>query len=176
MPKPNRRQPVTVDRYIAIHEGKMRKMRNEGIITDDDLKFDFADNPIVLMIGTVKFGTKVVLRVKKFMRIVDGCLITEKYSYQCHISGRSRSEIFRYDNYHEDNPHEGHDGPHHVHRFDPPGRQVLHSPFEIREEERPLMDEIIKEAYQHSEAYRKMQSEKRRQKRKRQKERKRTGA
>ena len=154
MPKPNRRQPVSVNRYIAIHQGKMNALYKEGIIKSDDLVFDFADDPIVMLTGAIKFGSKVVLKVKKFMLIErhgnTDCLVTKKYSYQCHIAGRTKSEIFRYDNYHEDNPHEGHGGPHHVHRFDPPGRQVLDSPFEIREEDRPLMDEIIREAHKHS--------------------------
>lgn len=164
MPGPNRRQPISVKRYIAIHTGKMHIMYDEGIIKSDDLTFEFADYPVVTLMGTVKFGTKVVLGVKKFMRVErhgrTECLVTKRYSYQCYISGQTRSELFRYDNYHEGDPHEGHDGPHHVHRFDPPGHQVLGSPFEIEDEDRPLMDEIIREAHRHSVAYARQQKRK----------------
>lgn len=158
MPKPNRRKPVSIDKYIAIHEGNMRMLYSEGIVVDDTLEFDFAKNPIVTLIGAVKFGTPVELKVKKYLLIERhgrlACLVTKRYSYQCHIIGQSDSEIFRYDNYHEDDPHHGHDGPHHLHRFDLPGRQVLGSPFHIKEEDRPLLDEIIREAHQHSQAHR----------------------
>jgi hypothetical protein len=164
MSKPNRRQPVSVNRYLAIHQGKMNAMYADGIIKSDDLVFEFADDPVVTLIGTVRFGTKVALRVKKFMLIEwhdrSDCLVTKRYSYQCHIVGQSKSEIFRYDNYHDDQPHEGHAGPHHVHIFDPPGREVLGSPFEMKEEDRPLMDEIIREAHRHSVAYAKQHKRK----------------
>ena len=157
MPKANRRKPVSVQKYIAIHVGKMKVLYDENIIVEDTLAFDFAEDPVVTLMGAVKFGNAVELKVKKWLRKErhrgKECLVTKKYSYQCHIVGQSDSEIFRYDNYHEENPHEGHEEPHHVHRFDPPGRQVLDSPFEIKERDRPLLDEVIREAYQHAKAY-----------------------
>lgn len=154
MKRANRRQPLPVARYLAIHQGAMKRLYDEGIIKDDDLKIDSSDSPIITMQGAVRFGTDVELRVDKILEIEDhegvDCLVTKRYSYVCCIRGVSKSDIFRYDNWHE---HEGHETAHHVHRFDPPGRKVLGSPFHLTEEERPLMDEIIEEAYQHSLAY-----------------------
>jgi hypothetical protein len=135
----------------------MQLLYAEGIVVDDDMQFDFEEQPAVTLMGAVRFGTAVELKVKKFLRIDRHgryeCLVTKCYSYQCHVVGQTDSEIFRYDNYHEHNPHDGHGGPHHVHRFDPPGREVLGSPFHIKDEDRPLLDEIIREAHKHSEAY-----------------------
>jgi len=95
----------------------------------------------------------------------------ERYSYVCFIAGQSKSDTFRYDNFHADKPHAGHASSHHVHRFDPPGREVLGSPFHLADEDRPLMSEIILEAYAHSEACKdqpaKYKKSKRRKKRKR---------
>jgi hypothetical protein len=81
--------------------------------------------------------------------------VTFRYSYQCYVTGQGNSEIFRYDNYHEESPHDGHDGPHHVHHFDPPGKQVDGSPFEVTEEKRPFLDAVIREAYECSEKFKK---------------------
>lgn len=158
MYKAGRRKPLPVDRYLAIHTGNMRRLYDKGIIEDDDLVIDWSKSPVITMKGAIRFGTDVELRVDKLLEIqkhyddVD-CLVTTLYSYVCCIRGLSNSDIFRYDNWHEDRPHKGHATPHHVHRFDPPGRQVLGSPFHLSDEERPVMSEIIEEAYQQSEAY-----------------------
>jgi hypothetical protein len=83
-----------------------------------------------------------VLRSTNFKRLNP----TEKYSYNLNCDGKKRSEIFRYDNY-DDSPRPGHSSIHHCHRFDPPGRQILNSPFELHLEEVPTLGEVIEEAH-----------------------------
>jgi hypothetical protein len=135
----------------------MKKLYSEGIVDSDDLEFNFEEAPAVTLMGVIRFGTAVELKVKKFLRIeLHGkrqCLVTKRYSYQCHVVGQTKGEIFRYDNYHEDNPHKGHYGPHHVHRFDPPGKQAKGSPFHVEGENRPTLEEVIREAAECSRIY-----------------------
>jgi len=66
------------------------------------------------------------------------CLIHTNVSFE-------EMNIFRYDNAHPDYLHEGHNTPHHFHRFDPPGTEVSGSPFEI-DSNWPTLGEVIQQA------------------------------
>lgn len=155
--KRSKRKPISDGKYFEIHFGKMAKLQEERIVVDDDLDINFDEPEMITMIGTIRFDGPVVLSVKKWIVYVTHnekeCVETKLYSYQCHVGGVPDSEIFRYDNYHGDNPHDGHAEPHHVHRFDPPGKQIQGSPFEVSDDERPWFDEIIREAAAANEKY-----------------------
>ncbi len=60
----NKRKPVSVDTYLKIHAGRMQVLYDEEIVVRDNLKFDFSRDPIVTLMGVVKFGNAVVLSVK----------------------------------------------------------------------------------------------------------------
>lgn len=154
MPK-SKRGPLAVEKYFDVHESYMEHFRNDGIIERDTLEWDFSDNPAVTLSGKIFFSaaSRLCLNVSKSLLITKrksgkALIRTVKYSYNLNFDGEKESEIFRYDNF-DAVPRDGHDSPHHCHRFDPPSREILNSPFELDEEEVPTLGEVIKEAHQY---------------------------
>lgn len=150
-----RRGPISPGRYLSIHQGKMDGLYKEGVVTDDDLQFVYDEDLVAALWGKIYFGGKIVLSVRKYFELqMNGNkqqMVTRRYSYQCHFDGKAKSEIFRYDNYHEEDLHEGHTHPHHVHRFDRSGKERKDSPNDM--EHAPFLDDVIREAHNESIKY-----------------------
>src|SRR5262249_3785169 len=132
--------------------------RKHGIISDDTLKWNFSEKKIVTLEGKIYFGDRQLsLNVMKILRITRGkkrkrLAKTETYSYNLNYERRKSSQVFRYDNY-DSKPRKGHKSVHHCHRFDPPGREILNSPFELHPEDYPTLGDVIREAYEYCMAH-----------------------
>lgn len=126
----------------------MDKLESFGVIESHNLEWDFDERPVITLEGVIRLPGGLCLGVSKVLNIDDdGYACTVVYSYNLSICGQSASEIFRYDNYHADRPHEGHTSPHHHHRFEPPGTEITNSPFELTVEEWPELALVIREAF-----------------------------
>jgi hypothetical protein len=126
----------------------MDRLESAGIVASHNLEWNFDEKPVVTLDGVIKLAAGLCLGVRKVLNVDDaGYACTVVYSYSLYICGQGSSEIFRYDNYHPERPHEGHASPLHHHRFDPPGVEISGSPFELTVEEWPELAEVIREAF-----------------------------
>ena len=141
----------------------MEYFYKQGIVVEDTLQWDWSESPIIRLNGKIffdhayrflpdKLEKRLCLNVSKRLRIFRSSnnrrlIKTEMYSYNLNYDGKKKSEIFRYDNF-DVKPRRGHSHTFHCHRFEPPGREIMHSPFEIDPEDFPTLADVIWEAYE----------------------------
>lgn len=151
----SKRTPVSPEKFYSIHESYMEYYRKRGMVVADTLKWNFAGGTAVRLEGKIFFDDqkRLCLNVSKTLRIFSGksgkkLMKTEIYGYNLNYEGKKNSEIFRYDNF-DLKPRRGHNNSLHCHRYDPPGREILNSPFVIDPEDFPTLGQVIEEAHKY---------------------------
>ncbi len=139
--------PTRSTTYFETHARCMDKLKASGVVVFDGLELIQLDDGRLQMEGVVHCRGNLILSVYKVLRLERSGEIltvqTVRYSYNLSLAGQGN--IFRYDNAHI---HPGHSSEHHLHRFNPPDKEIIGSPFEIGEDW-PTLTEVIQEADQY---------------------------
>lgn len=136
--------PNRFSSYVQIHETVMEKFLRAGFVRSENLSFSDLGNGLIELAGTIECAGDIYITVKKLIQVVEGdgpnaLVQTTDYGYNAVLRGVGN--ILRYDS-----PHETHNREHHVHRFDPVGKELPESPFFLPDEEdRPTLGEFIAE-------------------------------
>lgn len=136
--------PTRYNTYFETHARCMEQLKASGVVLYDGLELEPFGSGFLKISGIINCRGNLVLTVDKILKLQqnEGVIVVQTYKYAYNLSLAGQGNIFRYDNAHK---HPGHQIEHHLHRFEPPGREVVGSPFETGEDW-PTLTEVLREA------------------------------